>query len=661
MSSTSGNRFVRLFVSQLGYKVISFCATALLTRALTPSARGIGFFFEMYFLAAGFLAREAVRSLHARVPLDTPLAQKAVRGSGLICALFALIALVPLCMLHAALSADTSLLEAVRFDSFLPPLFSYLPISLILAVALVADLAAESHFNLIIGSGNSAEHDDDDDDVDDEQTTSRAAVVPPLSSGGEGIESRARTESISLLFKTGIGAAVVYGSRYLRIIQDNDSDERALLSIAALAFALGHFAYGTTTWIMSCIELGKWVQRRNRRARHASLACIIPDRMYCTPIFSSSASENIHAALTFYASASSSSASTATSAVPADAMEHSAGGGDSNRALMSQFLQENVLRLLLTEGEKFVLSSSAAVALSAQGAFDVATSIGALAARLLFRLWEEFAFNEWARVAAGMLAKESFREPAKRREALPLLEQGVTLLHNMCRVAIVVGVMCCAFGPLLSGRVLWLLYGSRWANKEASDILAVFVCVLPLFGLNGLVEAFGRAMCSAQQLQRSRTRLLFVSGLYLVSALAALKWSGGDVRFLILANAGQFVLRIAIGLSAAKQVVDHKRTVLNNVEVLSAAADSSSSSSSWAAFLAPMLPSRVFLAAATFVAAAAWMKAPPTFDAAGRYTSPFMQRDGVLFGCALGVLLVAVRMEPDARQLIRGLLSRKKE
>ena len=617
-TSNAGSRFARLFVSQLGYKVLSFGLTSLLTRAFTPNAKGVGFFFEMYFLSAGFLSREAIRSLHARAPpLDASVskARSAIRASGLWCAIVALVLLIPMCVVHASMTVDPELRGVLQRD------FGVVVVVAVLATALVLELLGETHWNMGVHAGGD----------------------------GRGIAGRATAESLSLLCRTSVTACVVYASAALRGAGEVVTTSTHL-RVAVLAFGLGHLAYGATSFLLSCAAMARLRPTEGNHDAAAAAAAAEGAMLLHVHLVRGGPGLSV--------------------VVPSAASLRDAWAFYTveQRPVMSQLVQENVLRLFLTEGEKFVLSASG-VALAAQGAFDVATSLGALVARLLFRLWEEFAFNEWARGAAAIVEARVAASSPSPSTSLPasggvaaaaaaaataagdaavarMVRANVELLHSMCRVALAVGVVCCAFGPLLAGRVLQLFFGARWANKEAADILAVYSCVLPLFGVNGLVEAFGRAFASAGQMRRTRWQLVAVSVAYFGASYSALRASGGDVKWLIGVNGAQFALRIAIGLVAARNVVSSQSTA---------------ASSSWREFLLPFAPSRWLFAYCAAVAACAWRFAPPRFDdgdtAAMRRYASHLTVDAVVAVAALGSVVVAALCEPAAVAMLRSKVS----
>lgn len=205
--------------------------------------------------------------------------------------------------------------------------------------------------------------------------------------------------------------------------------------------------------------------------------------------------------------------------------------------LYRELFSESILRLILTEGEKAVLAAKGNLA--AQGIYDVVSSLAALIVRLLFRVWEDFAFSVWSapdKTNSGTLVRVS---PEKW-----------TLLHVMMRAASYLGAAATIFGPPLAPRFLGVLYGSSWATDAAVAVFQAFMLYLPLLAANGLLEAFVRATATPATLRNVKVFMSFGSCAYIAACYVVLFVLDLDVVALVYVNSANLSARIIFSLAA---------------------------------------------------------------------------------------------------------------
>ncbi|KPA85167.1 putative dolichyl-P-Man:GDP-Man5GlcNAc2-PP-dolichyl alpha-12-mannosyltranslocase [Leptomonas pyrrhocoris] len=192
-------------------------------------------------------------------------------------------------------------------------------------------------------------------------------------------------------------------------------------------------------------------------------------------------------------------------------------------ALFFTFLRESLLRLVLSEGESFALTSLGSE--SARGYYHLIYSLGSLVARLLFRVWENACFVKWSREAS-----------------LGHQQAAVQLLKLMVRVSFYVGFSFALLGPPLTRTFLLTMYTSRWATPQVTVALQRCFYGMPIMAWNGLLEAFLRAVASPAVLQRLQRWMVGETVVYIAVCYATLMSFGkndeqGDsVRVLVLLN-----------------------------------------------------------------------------------------------------------------------------
>lgn len=202
-------------------------------------------------------------------------------------------------------------------------------------------------------------------------------------------------------------------------------------------------------------------------------------------------------------------------------------------ALFTSFVQESLLRLVLTEGESFALTSVGSRA--ARGNYQVVSQLGSLVARLVFRVWENACFARWSRdLAAGRAA------------------EAVALLQLILRLAFYFGFSFVLLGPPLAQWFLTVLYTSRWSSPATVSALRLYCYAIAFMSWNGLLEAFLRAAASPAMVRRLQKRMLLFSCVYVgVCYVAIGHWADEAVCSLILLNAINMCCRIGSSLHLA--------------------------------------------------------------------------------------------------------------
>ncbi|KPI83911.1 putative dolichyl-P-Man:GDP-Man5GlcNAc2-PP-dolichyl alpha-1 2-mannosyltranslocase [Leptomonas seymouri] len=204
-------------------------------------------------------------------------------------------------------------------------------------------------------------------------------------------------------------------------------------------------------------------------------------------------------------------------------------------ALLFAFLRESLLRLVLSEGESFALTSLGSEA--ARGYYQLIYNIGSLVARLLFRVWENACFVKWSREAS-----------------LGHQHAAVMLLQLMLRVSFYVGFSFALLGPPVTRAFLVTMYTSRWATPQVTQALQLCFYGMPLMAWNGLLEAFLRALAAPAVLQRLQRWMVGETVVYIATCYVTLVFFGKDdeegnsVSVLVLLNTANMLWRCGASL-----------------------------------------------------------------------------------------------------------------
>jgi len=223
------------------------------------------------------------------------------------------------------------------------------------------------------------------------------------------------------------------------------------------------------------------------------------------------------------------------------------------------FMGQGVMKQVLTEGEKYLMTFLNLLTFSEQGLFEVVSNLGALAARFIFRPIEEqlyfFFSQQWIR------GKSWDEQPSKRREEVV---QGLT---RSLRLMLLFGLVIFVFGFSYADLVL-RLYGG--ANLVAGTSLLRAQCALvALLAVNGVTECFARSVMTDAEINKFSSRLVVLSASYL--ALAWLLTHLVGPVGLVLANYANMAMRIWFAIQVIEKTfhaADMSETTSNEVGTL---------------------------------------------------------------------------------------------
>lgn len=205
--------------------------------------------------------------------------------------------------------------------------------------------------------------------------------------------------------------------------------------------------------------------------------------------------------------------------------------------LVWTFFKQGVLKQLLTEGERYMMTFLDMLSFEEQGIYDLVSNLGSLAARFVFLPVEESAYAFFAQ----SLTKQAKSGSKKMKEMM--IEIGA-VLGRLVRMMSLIGMIVLVYGLPYSSTVLYLYGGERLSDEGPGTKLLQANCVNILtLALNGITEAFTFAAMTKQQMDKFNKRLVWFSMIYLGTAWI-LTYYLGSVGFFI-ANSINMLLRIA--------------------------------------------------------------------------------------------------------------------
>lgn len=206
------------------------------------------------------------------------------------------------------------------------------------------------------------------------------------------------------------------------------------------------------------------------------------------------------------------------------------------------FLGQGIMKQMLTEGERYLMTFFNLLSLSQQGTYDVISNLGSLACRFIFRPVEENAYfffsQQWQR---GVLWKE---QDSKSRENVRIG------LYRLLRISLLIGIVILIFGYSYSDLLLTLYGGNKLSGDGGTSLLRAQCLLVACFAVNGITECFARTVMTEDQINRFNLNLVYLSCVYL-AATWAFTLTLGPVGT-VLANAANIGIRICISLAIIK-------------------------------------------------------------------------------------------------------------
>lgn len=199
------------------------------------------------------------------------------------------------------------------------------------------------------------------------------------------------------------------------------------------------------------------------------------------------------------------------------------------------FAKQTVVKQLLTEGERYLMTLFNLLTFAEQGVYDVVGNLGSLAARFIFQPVEESGY---------LLFAQTLRRDVNQQRAEDIV-LSASVLDHLLRLMSHSGLVILTFGQTYSTALLYLYGGSALSVGGAPTLLR-WHCVYVLFlALNGVTECFVFAAMNREEIDRHNKRLAVFSVGFLVAA-TLLTRSLGAVGFM-LANSLNMAARISHG------------------------------------------------------------------------------------------------------------------
>uniref|UniRef100_A0A6B2EH39 Protein RFT1 homolog n=1 Tax=Phlebotomus kandelakii TaxID=1109342 RepID=A0A6B2EH39_9DIPT len=209
------------------------------------------------------------------------------------------------------------------------------------------------------------------------------------------------------------------------------------------------------------------------------------------------------------------------------------------QVLILSFVKQGVLKQILTEGEKYVMSVSPVLSFSEQATYDVVNNMGSLAARFIFRPIEDSSYFYFTQtIARDVKLKEQERDK---------VAEASKVLANVCKVVMSIGLVGFVFGQSYSGTILLLYGGSDFVAGGLPELLLRWHSLaIILLAVNGITEGYMFATNTSKEIDGYNYYMAIFSVTFLLLSYQLTNLLG-PVGF-ILANCANMIFRIGYSI-----------------------------------------------------------------------------------------------------------------
>lgn len=163
------------------------------------------------------------------------------------------------------------------------------------------------------------------------------------------------------------------------------------------------------------------------------------------------------------------------------------------QTLILSFVKQGILKQVLTEGEKYVMTVSPVLSFSQQATYDVVNNMGSLAARFVFRPIEDSCYFYYTQTIA--------RDVPLKDQPQQKVTEAANVLTQVCRTVTSIGLLGLVFGQSYAGTVLFLYGGADFVAGGLPEQLLRWHCVaIVLLAINGVTEGYIFATKTSQQI-----------------------------------------------------------------------------------------------------------------------------------------------------------------
>ncbi|KAJ3904398.1 Rft protein-domain-containing protein [Lentinula edodes] len=203
-------------------------------------------------------------------------------------------------------------------------------------------------------------------------------------------------------------------------------------------------------------------------------------------------------------------------------------------ALSMTMTSQSLVKHLLTEGDKFILSWFSP--LQDQGGYALAVNYGSLIARIVFQPIEETLRLYFSRTLADITVASSPPSSTQASEtSIPALKKAADALITLLQMQIIGSLFVLIFGTNYITLLLNVLLPPQYLNTSAPRVLEAWIWYIPVLAVNGGLEAFIASVALTKDVNKQSRWMVLFTVLYVASAIVLYRLDLGDAA-LVYAN-----------------------------------------------------------------------------------------------------------------------------
>ncbi|SPP86896.1 protein RFT1 homolog [Drosophila guanche] len=179
------------------------------------------------------------------------------------------------------------------------------------------------------------------------------------------------------------------------------------------------------------------------------------------------------------------------------------------QTLTLSFVKQGVLKQILTEGEKYVMSVSPVLSFGEQATYDVVNNLGSMAARFIFRPIEDSSYFYFTQTIS--------RDTRLAKQPQEQVRQASSVLNNLLLGVSSIGLLAFTFGQSYSYPVLLLYGGPDFVAGGLPQSLLQWHCLaIYLLSVNGISEGYMFATNTSRDIDKYNYLMAIFSVSFLV-------------------------------------------------------------------------------------------------------------------------------------------------
>ncbi|XP_015110347.1 protein RFT1 homolog [Diachasma alloeum] len=203
---------------------------------------------------------------------------------------------------------------------------------------------------------------------------------------------------------------------------------------------------------------------------------------------------------------------------PGQLKNHQARFNEKLTVLTWSFFRQGILKYVLTEGERIIMTVFPVITFAEQGTYDVVNNLGSLAARFIFRPIEESGYFYFTQVVK--------RDKSINEQNPVRIRESVEVLTHLCSIVTSIGLIVLVFGQTYSSTLLWIYGGTKFTARLPVCLMQAHCLAVLLLAINGVTECYTNATADSATINKTNFIMIYESIVFLVASYVLTSWLG---------------------------------------------------------------------------------------------------------------------------------------